>query len=49
MAIIDVIEHPNERADEIVRRVPEVGSGEFKLGSQLIVRESQEAVFDRDG
>lgn len=49
MAIIDVIEHPNERADEIVRRVPEVGSGEFKLGSQLIVRESQEAVFARDG
>jgi membrane protease subunit (stomatin/prohibitin family) len=49
MAIIDVIEHPNERSDEIVRRVPEIGSGEFKLGSQLIVRESQEAVFVRDG
>jgi len=49
MAIIDVIEHPNERADEIVHRVPEVGSGEFKLGSQLIVRESQRAVFVRDG
>ncbi|MFM9107085.1 MAG: SPFH domain-containing protein, partial [Chloroflexota bacterium] len=49
MAIIDVIEHPNERSDEIVRRVPETGSGEFKLGSQLIVRESQEAVFVRDG
>lgn len=49
MAIIDVIEHPNERSDEIVRRVPETGSGEFKLGSQLIVRESQEAVFARDG
>ena len=49
MAIIDVIELPNERSDEIVRRVPEIGAGEFKLGSQLIVRESQRAVFFRDG
>jgi len=49
MAIIDVIELPNERSDEIVRRVPEIGAGEFRLGSQLIVRESQRAVFFRDG
>jgi membrane protease subunit (stomatin/prohibitin family) len=49
MAILDVIEYPNERADEIVHRVPEVGAGEFRLGSQLIVRESQRAVFVRDG
>jgi membrane protease subunit (stomatin/prohibitin family) len=34
---------------EIVRRVPEHGSGEFKLGAQVIVRESQVAVFFRDG
>lgn len=49
MAILDVIEYPNERADELVHRVPEVGAGEFRLGSQLIVRESQRAVFFRDG
>ena len=30
-------------------RVPEVGSGDFRLGSQVIVRESQRAVFYRDG
>ncbi|HYJ12565.1 MAG TPA: SPFH domain-containing protein [Thermomicrobiales bacterium] len=49
MAILDVIEFPNEGANELVRRVPEVGSGDFALGSQLIVRESQRAIFVRDG
>jgi membrane protease subunit (stomatin/prohibitin family) len=29
--------------------VPETGSGEFRLGSQLVVRENQTAVFVRDG
>ena len=47
--IIDVIEVPNQGANELVRRVPEVGSGDFRLGSQVIVRESQRAVFYRDG
>ena len=49
MALIDLIQHPDEHADEIVRRVPESGSGEFRLGSQLVVRESQRALFVRDG
>ncbi|MDQ3044283.1 MAG: SPFH domain-containing protein [Chloroflexota bacterium] len=49
MAILDLIEHPDEHSDEIVRRVPEQGSGEFRLGSQLVVREGQRAVFVRDG
>lgn len=49
MAILDLIQHPNEYPDEIVRRVPESGSGEFRLGSQLVVREAQQAVFVRDG
>jgi membrane protease subunit (stomatin/prohibitin family) len=49
MAIIDVIQHPDERSDEMVFRVPQQGAGEFKLGSQLIVREGQAAVFFRDG
>jgi membrane protease subunit (stomatin/prohibitin family) len=49
MAILDLIQHPNEYPDEIVHRVPESGPGEFRLGSQLVVRESQQAVFVRDG
>ena len=49
MALFDLIEHPNEAPGEIVRRFPEYGSGDFRLGSQLVVRESQRAVFFRDG
>jgi membrane protease subunit (stomatin/prohibitin family) len=47
--IIDVIEVPDQQRDEIVRRLPEYGSGDFRLGSQVIVREFQSAVFFRDG
>lgn len=47
--IFDVIEYPNEMADEIVHRFPEEGIGDFRIGSQVIVRESQAAVFFRDG
>lgn len=49
MAILQVIEWIDQSGREIVKRVPEHGSGEFRLGSQLIVRESQAAVFYRDG
>lgn len=47
--IIDVIEVPNQQKDEMVRRVPEYGAGDFRFGSQVIVREYQQAVFFRDG
>jgi membrane protease subunit (stomatin/prohibitin family) len=47
--IIDVIEAPNQGPNEMVVRIPEVGSGDFRLGSQVIVRENQTAVFFRDG
>ncbi len=49
MRIIDVIEWPDDTGEEIVHRVPAFGSGDFRLGSQLIVRESQQALFMRDG
>jgi membrane protease subunit (stomatin/prohibitin family) len=49
MAILDLIEYPNESSNEIVHREPQDSSGEFRLGSQLIVRESQRAIFVRDG
>jgi len=47
--IFDVIEYPNEMREELVHRFPEQGSGDFRIGSQVIVRESQTAVFFRDG
>lgn len=47
--IIDVVEHPDEMREEIVHRFPETGAGDFRIGSQVIVREAQAAVFFRDG
>jgi len=47
--IFDVIEMPNMGADELVRRFPEHTSGDFRIGSQVIVGPGQEAVFVRDG
>lgn len=47
--IFDVVEYPNEMRDEIVHRFPEGESGDFRIGSQVIVREAQTAVFFRDG
>jgi membrane protease subunit (stomatin/prohibitin family) len=49
MAILQVVEWADQTGREMVKRVPERGSGEFRLGSQLVVRESQAAVFFRDG
>ncbi|NMB60979.1 MAG: helix-turn-helix domain-containing protein [Chloroflexi bacterium] len=47
--IFDVVEYPNEMKDEIVHRFPEQGVADLRIGSQVIVRESQEVVFFRDG
>jgi excisionase family DNA binding protein len=47
--VFDVIEYPSEMQGEIVHRFPETGIGDYRIGSQLIVREAQAAVFFRDG
>jgi excisionase family DNA binding protein len=47
--IFDVVEYPNEMVDEIVHRFPETGVADLRIGSQVIVRESQRVVFFRDG
>jgi excisionase family DNA binding protein len=47
--VSDVIQLTGERPNELVRRFPEQGMGDFRIGSQLIVREAQYAVFFRDG
>ena len=48
--IFDVIENSNEMADEIVHRFPDDSSiGDYRIGSQVIVRDGQAAVFFRNG
>jgi len=47
--IFDIIEWFDPSGREMVHRIPEQGSGDFRIGSQVIVREAQEAVFYRDG
>ncbi len=47
--VFDIIEYVDEDRQEIVHRFPERGSGDFRIGSQLIVREGQAAIFYRDG
>lgn len=47
--VFDVVEYPSEMQEEIVHRFPEDTAGDFRIGSQVIVRESQNAVFYRDG
>lgn len=46
---LQVIEWRDETGMEMVHRWPATGSGEVRLGAQLVVRESQAAVFFRDG
>ncbi|NDJ87242.1 MAG: SPFH domain-containing protein [Chloroflexi bacterium] len=47
--IIDVVDHPNVMDDELVYREPQAGAGDFRMGSQCIVMESQAAVFVNRG
>ena len=46
---LEVIEWMNPEENEMIHRVPEEGSAEIKLGAQCIVRDSQSAVFFKDG
>lgn len=46
---LEIIEWFDETGKEIVHRIPEKGSGDIKYGAQLVVRESQAAVFFYNG
>src|SRR5512145_709489 len=47
--IIDVVDHVNVMDDELCYREPQSGGGDWRMGSQVIVQESQTAVFVRGG
>jgi len=47
--IFDIVQFVDEAGTEMVHRIPERGSGDFRIGSQVIVRDSQAAVFFRNG
>mgnify|MGYP005854850051 FL=1 len=49
VVFLEVIEWLDPTGKAIVHRIPEEGSGEIKYGAQLVVRESQAAVFFYNG
>jgi len=46
---LEVVEFLDPTGEEMVHRIPPEGSGELKYGARCIVRDSQAAVFFKDG
>lgn len=47
--LLEVIEWANPSPNDMIHRYPETGTADIKLGAQLVVRDTQSAVFYRDG
>jgi membrane protease subunit (stomatin/prohibitin family) len=46
---LEIIEWMDQASDEMIHRIPEKGSLDIKFGAQVIVRDSQSAVFFKSG
>jgi membrane protease subunit (stomatin/prohibitin family) len=49
IVFLEVIEWLDTTGNQFVQRIPSEGSGEIKFGAQLLVRESQSAIFFYNG
>jgi len=47
--LMEVIEWVDPTGEEMIHRIPQEGSADFKLGAQVIVRDSQIAIFFKSG
>lgn len=47
--LMEVVEWIDPTGDEMIFRIPQDGSADFKMGAQLIVRDSQVAIFFKSG
>ena len=47
--LIEIIEWMDPSGEEMIFRIPQEGSADIKMGAQLVVRDSQMAIFFKDG
>jgi len=47
--LMEIIEWVDPTGEEMIYRIPQEGSADFKMGAQLIVRDSQLAIFFKSG
>jgi len=47
--LIEILEWVDPTGDEMIYRIPQEGSADIKMGAQLIVRDSQMAMFFKNG
>jgi membrane protease subunit (stomatin/prohibitin family) len=49
LSVMQIIQYQDATGSQVIHRLPEGGLTDIKMGAQLIVQESQAAVFFRDG